>query len=114
MGRTQCAYDFPRSRGEVVSRMERLGARSKTAYRESGINRFNPTAITLISWVSCSTFHNGTSEDSASVRLPPDGYVQTRLPCTTRDTARILVVSAVEIICKSSEVVAMERRQATL
>src|SRR6266849_5311824 len=35
MGRTQCAYDFPRSRGKVVSRMERLGARSKTAYREA-------------------------------------------------------------------------------
>src|SRR6267143_532772 len=46
MRRTQRPYDFPRSRGEVVSRMERLGARSKTAYRESGTNRFNPTAIT--------------------------------------------------------------------
>src|SRR6266403_741151 len=46
MGRTQCAYDFPRSRGQVVSRMERLGARSKTAYRESGTDRFNPTPIT--------------------------------------------------------------------
>src|SRR5260221_2848978 len=46
MGRTQRPYDFPRSRGEVVSRMERLGARSKTAYRESGTNRFNPIPIT--------------------------------------------------------------------
>jgi hypothetical protein len=46
MGRTQRPYDFPRSRGEVVSRMERLGARSKTAYRESDTNRFNPIPIT--------------------------------------------------------------------
>src|SRR2546423_538858 len=45
MGRTQCADDFPRSGGKVVSRMERLGARSKTAYRQSGTNRFNPTPI---------------------------------------------------------------------
>src|SRR5713226_604278 len=45
MGRTQCADDFPRSGGKVVSRTERLGARSKTAYRESGTNRFNPTPI---------------------------------------------------------------------
>src|SRR5258706_5754542 len=46
MGWTQRPYDFRRSRGEVVSRMERLGARSKTAYRESGTNRFNPIPIT--------------------------------------------------------------------
>jgi hypothetical protein len=26
--------------------MERLGARSKTAYRENGTNRFDPTPIT--------------------------------------------------------------------
>ena len=45
MGRTQCAFGLARSRGKVVSRMERLGARSKTAYRESGTNRFNPIPI---------------------------------------------------------------------
>ena len=45
MGRTQCAFDLARSRGKVVSRMERLGARSKAAYRESGTNRFNPTKL---------------------------------------------------------------------
>src|SRR5438132_9276441 len=46
MGQTQCGYDFPRSRGKLVSRMERLGARSKTAYRESGTNRFKPSPTT--------------------------------------------------------------------
>src|SRR6266567_298280 len=46
MGQTQRGYDFPRSRGKLVSRMERLGARSKTAYRESGTNRFKPSPTT--------------------------------------------------------------------
>src|SRR5258708_29895475 len=46
MGRTQCAFDLARSRGKVVSRMERLGAHSKTTYREGGTNRFSPTPIT--------------------------------------------------------------------
>jgi hypothetical protein len=32
---------------QMVSRMERLGPRRKTAYRESGTDRVNPTPMTL-------------------------------------------------------------------